>query len=162
MAQGRKPKPTHLKVVQGNPGKRALPANEPKPKRDRPRKPANLDGTASKIWDVLAGETDNMGVLTTADGPALRMLCEAWSDFFEAKRIISAYGSMTYETVGAAGKMVKLHPAQKVKENADSRIRQWFTEFGLTPSARSKVERAFDEDEGDTIDDLFTGGSAAG
>lgn len=31
--RGRKPKPTNLKVLEGNPGKRPLPTNEVKPQR---------------------------------------------------------------------------------------------------------------------------------
>ena len=29
--RGRKPRPTHLRIIDGNPGKRALPKHEPKP-----------------------------------------------------------------------------------------------------------------------------------
>ena len=34
MAQGRKPKPTAVKELEGNPGKRELNKNEPKPKKE--------------------------------------------------------------------------------------------------------------------------------
>ena len=38
MAQrGRKPKPTAVKVLEGNPGKRSLNTNEPKPVKKAPR-----------------------------------------------------------------------------------------------------------------------------
>ena len=46
--RGRKPKPTHLKVLAGNPGKRPLPKNEPKPKPIAPRCPQWLDPIARK------------------------------------------------------------------------------------------------------------------
>ncbi|HZK10243.1 MAG TPA: phage terminase small subunit P27 family, partial [Clostridia bacterium] len=35
--RGRKPKPTALKVLEGNPGKRPLNKNEPQPERKAPR-----------------------------------------------------------------------------------------------------------------------------
>ena len=156
MTKGRKPKPTHLKLVTGNPGKRALPKNEPAPARERPSKPADLDGKASKIWDVLVEETFAMGVLTRADGPALRMTCEAWARFFEARRAILQFGSMTYETEGVAGKQIKLHPNVGVQERAERTLRSWFSEFGLTPAARSRVEKALDDGEEDEIEAFFT------
>lgn len=157
MSKGRKPKPTHLKLVTGNPGKRALPQNEPKPTRERPNKPADMNGTASKIWDIVAEECFAMGVLTTADGPALRMLCEAWARFFEARRQINQFGSMTYETEGVAGMQIKLHPAVGIQERAERTIRSWFSEFGLTPAARSRVEKALDDGEEDEIESFFAG-----
>ena len=44
MAQrGRKPKPTAVKVLEGNPGKRGLNAGEPKPEKKAPRCPAWLE-----------------------------------------------------------------------------------------------------------------------
>ena len=41
-AGGRPPKPTYLKVLEGNPGKRPLNENEPKPKPSAPKCPAWL------------------------------------------------------------------------------------------------------------------------
>ena len=47
MAQrGRKPKPTAVKVLEGNPGKRSLNTNEPKPVKKAPRCPAWLEDEA--------------------------------------------------------------------------------------------------------------------
>ena len=44
MAQrGRKPKPTAVKVLEGNPGKRSLNTGEPKPEKKAPRCPAWLE-----------------------------------------------------------------------------------------------------------------------
>ena len=40
--RGRKPKPTAIKELEGNPGKRPLNANEPKPERKAPRCPGWL------------------------------------------------------------------------------------------------------------------------
>lgn len=55
MAQrGRKPKPTALKVLEGNPGKRQLNVVEPKPRNKAPKCPAWLDAEAKKEWRRLA------------------------------------------------------------------------------------------------------------
>ena len=49
MAQrGRKPKPTAMKVLEGNPGGRPLNKNEPKPDKKAPRCPAWLEEEAKK------------------------------------------------------------------------------------------------------------------
>ena len=44
--RGRKPKPTALKVLEGNPGKRPLNENEPKPENKAPRCPSWLEQEA--------------------------------------------------------------------------------------------------------------------
>ena len=45
---GRKPKPTRLKIIQGNPGKRPLNKNEPQPERRLMRAPSHLSEEAKK------------------------------------------------------------------------------------------------------------------
>lgn len=162
MAKGRKPKPTALKKLAGNPGKKALPENEPQPKKDRPPKPTNMSGTASKLWDDLSDELFNMGVLTSADGLALRMLCESFDRFMEARRIVASYGSMTYETSGPSGLLIKVNPAVGIMERANTAIRSWCSEFGLSPAARARVEKALDDGENDELEGLFTGETGPG
>lgn len=46
--RGRKPKPTNLKVLEGNPGKRPLPTNEVKPQKKAPRCPQWLEEDAKR------------------------------------------------------------------------------------------------------------------
>lgn len=163
MTTGRKPKPKHLRVVEGNPGKRSLPDRAPEPKRVMPPKPKNLSKRQSDLWDRLADTTFKMGVLTEADGLALSMLCEAWGDFEAAKDILKQFGTMTYETPATSGgTLQRLHPAVGIKERADARVRAWCSEFGLTPAARVRVQKAIDDDEGEggfNLDAMFTGES---
>ena len=46
--RGRKPKPTNLKVLEGNPGQRPLNDNEPKPGKKAPTCAAWLEPEAKK------------------------------------------------------------------------------------------------------------------
>lgn len=156
MAKGRKNQPTHLKLVKGNPGKRPLPENEPQPKRQRPNKPSTFTSEGSRLWDELSNELFGMGVLTKVDGLALRMLVENFERYLEAKRILNSYGSMTYEVESDSGILIKLNPAVGIMERANNAIRAWCSEFGLTPAARARVEKALDDGETDEVDGLFT------
>lgn len=162
MTKGRKPKPTALKKLAGNPGKKALPDNEPQPEKGRPPKPLAMGPKASELWDRLSDELYGMGVLTSVDGLALRMLCENWERFMEARRIVNAYGSMTYETQSTGGILIKVNPAVGIMERADRAIRGWCSEFGLTPAARSRVEKALDDGEEDEIESFFASAGQAG
>ena len=68
MAQrGRKPKPTAVKVLEGNPGKRSLNTNEPKPVKKAPRCPAWLEDEAKKEWKRMAKQMEQLGILTEID-----------------------------------------------------------------------------------------------
>lgn len=59
MAQsGRKPKPTAIKVLEGNPGKRELNEYEPKPAKKAPRCPSWLEDEAKKEWKRTAKQLE--------------------------------------------------------------------------------------------------------
>ena len=59
--RGRKPKPTALKVLEGNPGKRPMNMNEPVPPKGTVKCPAWLEPEAKKEWKRLASSLEAMG-----------------------------------------------------------------------------------------------------
>lgn len=52
--RGRKPKPTAMKELEGNPGKHPLNTSEPKPNKKAPACPKWLEPEAKKEWRRLA------------------------------------------------------------------------------------------------------------
>ena len=68
---GRKPKPTAIKKLEGNPGKRKLNTKEPIPAKGMPECPQWLLAEAKKEWERLADLMNQMGVLTEVDMVAL-------------------------------------------------------------------------------------------
>jgi phage terminase small subunit len=80
MVRGRKPTPTHLKVLRGNPGKRALPKNEPQPQGEV-EKPRFLKGRAAKLWDQYAPELIRLRVLTVIDAHNFAAWCSLAAEF---------------------------------------------------------------------------------
>ena len=158
MAKGRKPLPNNVHHLHGNRSKKKLNDKEPKPKRVKPVMPKFDTKTQEEIWSACVDATWGMGVLTQPDGLALRQLVEAIYDFRKAQDILKHYGSTTYEVPHSTRDdviLVKVHPAQGIKERADGRIRAWMSEFGLTPSARSRIVSELDGDEDDG-DGFFT------
>lgn len=65
--RGRKPKPTALKKLEGNPGKRPLNELEPMPRVSMLRCPNWLEPEAKKEWRRLAPVLIDAGILTGAD-----------------------------------------------------------------------------------------------
>lgn len=160
MARGRKPTPTHLRIIAGNPGKRPINGAEPKPKRARPEAPSYMDAESKKIWDAVVKELDDISILTSIDVFAVETLCAAIADHRSSVRQIEANAKhhreqkktepkeepifssdgRYYRTVSGTGSaMWRAHPAIAVRSDADRRIRGWCAEFGLTPAARTRL-----------------------
>lgn len=136
---GRRPTPTALKLVTGNPGKRALNKKEPKPAAKAPPCPPHLDNDAKSVWKRLCALLKKMGVLTEADGLALERLCDCYSDILRCRELIERDGR-TYTTIDQnSNTLIKNNPAVNQLRAADAQFKSYLVEFGLTPAARSKV-----------------------
>ena len=116
---GRKPKPTAVKKLEGNPGKRKLNTKEPVPAKGMPACPDWLMPEAKKEWERLAKLMNQRGVLTEVDMAAFAAYCQSYARWREAQEHITSGGS-TFET----DKGYQLQAA---------------SEFGLTPSSRSRI-----------------------
>ena len=73
--RGRKPKPTALKLLEGNPGKRPINEHEPVPPKGTVKCPTWLEPEAKKEWKRLAPSLEAMGVLTQADLTSMQSFC---------------------------------------------------------------------------------------
>jgi phage terminase small subunit len=100
--RGRKPKPTALKVLEGNPGKRPLNEKEPQPKRQAPRCPSWLEPEAKKEWKRMAKTLEAIGVLTQVDKAAFAGYCQAYAFIFYPSYVfgMSIYHSKTQVSQG--------------------------------------------------------------
>ena len=92
--RGRKPKPTAVKQLEGNPGKRQLNANEPKPAARAPSCPKWLEDDAKKEWRRLAKQMEQLGILTEVDMAAFAGYCQAYARWKEAEEFISRHGAI--------------------------------------------------------------------
>jgi len=142
--RGRKPKPTNLKVLEGNPGKRPLNQNEPKPKPVRPKCPAWLDKEAKRMWKDLAPELERLGLLTIIDGAALAAACQRWSTWVSCEKIIQEQGySMEIERFDKQGNSLGFYEQQRpevsIGRQSLADFRAFCAEFGMTPASRSRI-----------------------
>lgn len=109
---GRKPKPTHLKLLEGNPGKRALNKNEPKPKVKVPSCPRHLVGEARKEWRRISKELLTLNLLTEIDRAALAAYCQAWARWVYAEEKIAGLVDSEAEAEKQAADLVAKARAQ--------------------------------------------------
>ena len=137
---GRKPTPTRLKVLTGNPGKRPVNKNEPDPPRGIAEMPAWLREfpVAVEEWIRESEILDGMGVLTIADSGLFAMRC-----YLAA--MIQAESKENTEGV----KHLKLI----------TEYRQIGSLFGLDPAARSKLSINPDEKKKNKFEGLLRNAS---
>lgn len=142
---GRPPKPTAIKRLSGNPGKRPLNDREPKFRQAIPRVPRHLNREARAEWKRVVYELHGAGLLTRIDRAALAAYCQAWSTWVLASKQVEDEGITLTTEKG----YVYPHPAVGVRERAMEQMRRFMVEFGMTPSSRSrvKVEKPEEPDE---------------
>ena len=86
---GRNRKPTALKILQGNPGRRPLkPDNEPQPTPAIPSCPDELSDLAKREWNRVAVELHALGVVSEIDRAALAAYASAYGSFIECEAMM--------------------------------------------------------------------------
>lgn len=151
---GRRPTPTHLKLVAGNPGKRPLNNDEPTPKTGFPSPPSHFDSKLKSVYAKFCEILNEMGLLTVADGVAIERLTQCYIEILECDKVIKKHGQVQ-EVLNTQGELVlKANPAVAQRADADRRLRAWMIEYGLTQASRSKVKVNVKE-EGNELDQFF-------
>lgn len=154
--RGRKPKPTELKILEGNPGKRSLNPNEPKPEKKAPSCPKWLDAEAKKEWKRLAPQMEKLGILTEADRAAFASYCQAYSRWKDAEEFITRSGTTIFKTPSGYWQML---PQVSISQTYNKIMTRLATEFGLTPSSRSRIIAGESIDKSaDEMEDILGGG----
>lgn len=152
---GRRPTPTALKIVAGNPGKRAINKKEPKPKNLTGTSHSKLSKHSQRLWESISPILLQMGVLSDADKFALERLCECYAEIQSLQDEINTNGR-TFETTSTAGdKTIKANPAVAMLADADRRFKSYLVEFGLTPASRSKVQVMTDDEKENPAGEFF-------
>lgn len=147
-------KPSHLKAVEGNAGKRPINHSEPKPKSGYVPPPDYFSLEEDDWYKEIGDHLSKAGIITELDSKALEMLTLAYSDYREARELVKEHGVM-YQTISMTGaKVWKANPAVNAASDAWKRFRAMATEFGMTPASRTKVE-VVGKSEDDVIDDLL-------
>ena len=139
--RGPPPTPTALLRLSGGWRGTYTNRNEPEPEKGRPRCPVWLDEYAKAVWKQLVPQLDAMGVLAKIDGHALTVLCQTWSRWRKAVEFIQENGE-TYAVKDEAGrvKYLKKFPQATVIDSSARTLNRFMQEFGLTPSARTRIE----------------------
>lgn len=132
---GRRPVPTALKLLRGNPGKRALNDAEPKPEPRLPKPPGHLGPEARREWRRAGRLLMAMGLVSELDRSALAAYCQAWGRWVEAEEQLRKYGMVVKSPSGFPIQS----PFLAVANKAMDQMRGYLVEFGMTPASRTRV-----------------------
>lgn len=136
--RGPAPKPSALKQLEGNPGKRTTNTKEPRPATKIPACPKHLSAEAHKEWRRVSKQLADLRLLTEVDRAALAAYCQAWARWVEAEKEM-AKEDFRMITITEKGYPV-LSPWFSVADKALKQMKAFLAEFGMTPSSRSRVQ----------------------
>ena len=166
MQAGRKPKPTNLKVLEGNRGHRSInglrPINkdEPKPELIAPECPDWLLDDAKEEWKRMSIKLERIGMLTSVDGAAFAGYCQSYAKWKKAEEFIKKFG-FTYKIPkkDKEGSVVSIFiaafPEVAIARSSLEHVRQFCAEFGLTPSSRGRMSLPSNKEEDDPMAKLW-------
>lgn len=120
-----------------------------------PKCPKWLSDDAKKEWRRVAKVLFECGLLTEADQTALAAYCESYALWKQAQELIKTEG-ITYEYTNKSGatNIVK-HPAVEISLKSMLVIKQFCSEFGLTPSSRGRINLPAKQDEEDPFEEFL-------
>lgn len=131
------PKPEAIRDLEGDRSKgKSAYGDTPKPKRGAPTPPHWLTSEALAEWGRIVPELETIGLLSVVDRAALTAYVTSWATFAECAQDIDSRGVMVE---GRDGNLVK-NPSVSMQRDALAQIKAWCTEFGLTPSARARMQ----------------------
>jgi P27 family predicted phage terminase small subunit len=142
--RGRKPKPVHLRLLEGNRGKRGASKEireEVKGVLSTGKRTANpgkppvwLTAGAKMTWNRIVREK-GLVWLDSSDREIFAAFCVAFARVAEAEKAIKLHG-LTYETVGGG---VGMRPEVRIVNQCSALIRSLGSELGLSPAARVRL-----------------------
>jgi P27 family predicted phage terminase small subunit len=134
--RGRKPTPTHLKELMGNPGKRPINRNEPKPEGELYAAPEWMSESQREGWAYAITHSPS-GLLKQLDRSILSVWVIAEDLHREAAEKIAQYGLLTKSP--NAGLPLQSPYLAILNKQAQIMLKA-AAELGFSPSSRSRVQ----------------------
>lgn len=132
MPAGRPPKPSRLRELEGNRGRRPVTKSIELPSRPMP--PSYLDEQQLTLWHQIERATP-AGVLTLADNQTIERMVVAWSRYRECQHKI---GQLSLFMRGSQGQLV-MSPLVRIQHLAAREMHLAGEALGLSPVARARI-----------------------
>lgn len=132
------PKPTALKIKQGNLGGRRLNHHEPQPEKEIPTMPSFVaeNEYAIREWNYITPRLFELGLLTTIDKAAIAAYCMAYARWAQAEEKAVGQHMVVKSTKGTA----MTNPLIRASRDAMDQVLAIVREFGMTPVSRTRLQ----------------------
>lgn len=158
--RGPLPKPARLKLLEGNPGKRALDLSDGvNPRVEVPSMPKHLGMEARKEWKRITPLLEELGLVSGLDRAALGLYCQAVGRLSELETafnsivnrltsdacdttVVMNYADAVYAasySVTPSGYAQQSVLVQLIKSSREQ-VNRYLMHFGLSPAARARVQ----------------------
>lgn len=135
--RGRKPTPTALRVLRGNPGKRKFNREEPQPDELSTACPDQItDPEARKEWDARIVPAIETGQITSADFVFAVAHCELWATWQDQ---IAEAALHAHVVKGGKSEYPMPNPARGMSHKTLMLLAKVDAELGFSPTSRSRV-----------------------
>ena len=145
------PKPTKLRLMEGNPGHRRINRNEPEPRQGIASRPGWLLPEAKLEWTRVVGELERLGLLTVVDRGALAAYCQSWARWAECEQEITQHGATQFVESKANGTYEQLRPVVAMAQKYFQLMQSAAARLGLDPASRSRIS-APEASKGDELE----------
>lgn len=123
-----------------NPGR--INENEPEAIPEGAECPQHLDATAKREWAFMVEVLQAMGMFSKSYRAALELYCESYSNYRIALAAVEKYGQVLVTKKPDGTIDVRRNPFSVEVHKYKEECKTLLTEFGLTPSSKSRVEGA--------------------
>lgn len=147
--RGPSPKPSRLKELAGNPGKRPLHPDLLVP-AGAPDCPDHLSEEGKSEWARVTNELEQIGILSSVDRAALTLYCQAWDRWRKAEEALEKDGLVI---TAPSGYPVQ-NPHIAIANKSLVVMKGLLCEFGLTPSSRTRLHVPEREEADDAMAQL--------
>ena len=143
--RGRKPLPSHLKLVKGSARGRLklIKGDDIRPMVALPMPPAHLCDEAKVEWARISEQLYNLKILSALDVAALAAYCQAYAIWKQATEALNVMARSDILTRALMIKTTKgnaiQNPLLGIANTAASNMVRFAAEFGMTPSARARI-----------------------
>jgi len=134
--RGPPPKPAHLKLIKGNPGRRDIPDDLLDPEQLTSATPPNyLTDAAKAKWGEMVEMLSRNGVFTEMDVGLLALYCEAFADWQEARKQFAANGKVHTAESGYQS----ISPWVAMEKQCIKVMMDCMSTFGMGPAYRTRI-----------------------
>lgn len=138
--RGPAPKPTELKLIQGNPGKVAAHRlnDALRPKVEIPDCPAYLLPEARKEWHRITPELKKLHIISQLDLATLAAYCQAYATWANMQKKLKKLGDDGLIDETPSG-YKQISVWMQISNRAADQMHKFLCEFGMSPASRTRI-----------------------